>query len=531
MSKASTSTIGGMAGGRATGSSNGAVGGEGKGVGHGSDDDDDDDDDGDEHDAALEARAKQWRRRRRSAGDAMELSRALTKAGLFSNVGPNLEAMTRDDSIGSDEMGVHGDGGIHRSGNSGAIGRSAMMSGAVDSASDLVARVPTGSTTASYDAAVAPVQVSPASQGALAQWKLAGSAREQLLNDEMGAGLGSIRPGPPAGPKPPKKRRASDGSNLRSALQLTATAAGETGAEGGKRAHRPTMSPENLAALGAQLVSLRRKAKRMKRKRPKGRRSSINTRRKHPRVADIVLQAWEANKVACSPAAICCPCYMCTSPPVRVCIRATVSSLPYIIFNILTVVWVLVAGDLLAAFLPKRWDPYFEAVFFVAFLAFLVDIVLASSLDRRVVYGFFWWLDVLAMLSLIFELPTLSRAIFGQDLSAVEGQDASVGAFTQGLRGATRVGRFVRIFRLFKLSRKVQGPEWMRKMAGVDDDEGEEGGSESEYSDDDSDIGSDEDIGTIAEVASDVGMLALDVMPPSSGEQKGGFSRHMLAKG
>jgi len=122
---------------------------------------------------------------------------------------------------------------------------------------------------------------------------------------------------------------------------------------------------------------------------------------------DIVQMAVEADKRRCTAAALVCPCYLCATPPVRRVLVQLQEHWLYVTLNVLLTVFCIVAQDLLLAFFPKTVDPAFEFVYISACILFLLDTIIASSLNRRIVGTFYWFLDVAAAMSLLLDVEAV----------------------------------------------------------------------------------------------------------------------------
>ena len=56
---------------------------------------------------------------------------------------------------------------------------------------------------------------------------------------------------------------------------------------------------------------------------------------------------------------------------------------------------------------PKEADPYFFSGFILSFLLFGIEILVKTVVDEEFKYSFFFWLDIIATISLILDVPWL----------------------------------------------------------------------------------------------------------------------------
>ncbi len=91
---------------------------------------------------------------------------------------------------------------------------------------------------------------------------------------------------------------------------------------------------------------------------------------------------------------------------------------------------------------------------FVCFLIFLLEMVLSvySKLDYRL--SFFFWLDLLSLLSMLFDIYFLVELLFGDNsFMNVTGDATNVARAGRASRVGTRAGRLIKMMRLIKLIR------------------------------------------------------------------------------
>jgi hypothetical protein len=120
----------------------------------------------------------------------------------------------------------------------------------------------------------------------------------------------------------------------------------------------------------------------------------------------------------------------------------------------------LFGDDIRLAFLPKSVDPTFAALTFVVLLLFVIEFVAFNVSKKHFLWGFFFWLDLVAVMSLLPDIDFLWNPIFvgyGGDLD--DGQAETGGAVARAgraSRAGTKAGRAIRIIRIIRLVRVVK---------------------------------------------------------------------------
>jgi hypothetical protein len=82
-------------------------------------------------------------------------------------------------------------------------------------------------------------------------------------------------------------------------------------------------------------------------------------------------------------------------------------------------VYALFADDLRLLLTDKSSDEVFYSVTLFAFLAFMIELILASLATPDYFFGFYFWLDLVATLSLVTDIAWIWDEIVGtQDVDA-----------------------------------------------------------------------------------------------------------------
>lgn len=87
---------------------------------------------------------------------------------------------------------------------------------------------------------------------------------------------------------------------------------------------------------------------------------------------------------------------------------------------------------------------------------FLLEIILASFAKEGYFLGFYFWLDLIATISLIFDIGWFWDAILGTSTTGNPKSAAKAAKAGRGARVGTRASRIARIVRLIRLIRIVK---------------------------------------------------------------------------
>jgi class 3 adenylate cyclase len=130
-------------------------------------------------------------------------------------------------------------------------------------------------------------------------------------------------------------------------------------------------------------------------------------------------------------------------------------------------VWALFGDDLRILMTSKPADSFFYVMAILALALFFFELSLNFYARKNWRFGFYFWLDFLATISLLPDIgwiwEPMSAAMFGTE--AQEQQDAI--AAGKPARAGTKTGRVVRIVRLVRMVRMVK----LYKMNGGDDED------------------------------------------------------------
>ncbi len=168
-------------------------------------------------------------------------------------------------------------------------------------------------------------------------------------------------------------------------------------------------------------------------------------------------------------------------------------SLPVVIAMAVITIWALFSDDLRVAVAPKSADDIFTGIITMAFFMFIFEIIAASfckddylvvpeqkllknetifeSFVRRAKFGsFYFWSDMLATISLIFEIPWTGASLGGDELNRA-GDTANTGARASKTIRLVRMVRLIRLVKLYKYTSKIREKEEELSKEGENKDE------------------------------------------------------------
>ena len=122
----------------------------------------------------------------------------------------------------------------------------------------------------------------------------------------------------------------------------------------------------------------------------------------------------------------------------------------------LITIYALIADDIKLLSCDVTADKYFTAVTIFSFFMFLLELVAASIGKPGYWISFFFWLDLIATLSIISDIQPLMEAITGGDGDAAGADTVTLARASRGARIGTRAGRMARVIRLIRLVRIVK---------------------------------------------------------------------------
>eukprot|EP00948_MAST-09A_sp_MAST-9A-sp1_P003262 g3262.t1 len=150
-------------------------------------------------------------------------------------------------------------------------------------------------------------------------------------------------------------------------------------------------------------------------------------------------------------------------------------------FVLIVTIYALFGDDMRIAWLPKSVDDVFGALSLLAIIVFAVEITLNLYVDGKEYMEFYFWLDVVATLSIVPDLTFLYPQLQLEsyiNATVAESQGTTVQGTTtlraaRAARAGTRVGRVVRLLRIARIF-KVYGSVIKNREDDMGDDDDEE---------------------------------------------------------
>lgn len=116
-------------------------------------------------------------------------------------------------------------------------------------------------------------------------------------------------------------------------------------------------------------------------------------------------------------------------------------------FAVITL-WVLFADDLRLACMPIAADEAIAIISIVCMIAFAFEIVMYSVSNKNYMLSFFFWLDILATLSMVLDIPAVQNKILASMGGSDSLESAELARATRMSRVGTRAGRIAGVRRL-----------------------------------------------------------------------------------
>lgn len=140
-------------------------------------------------------------------------------------------------------------------------------------------------------------------------------------------------------------------------------------------------------------------------------------------------------------------------------------------------VYALYGEDFRLAAASKKTDVVFYILTSIALLMFTAEFLVYCICKLFYLWSFFFWLDLVAVLSLIPDIPWIWDPVLGSFTgggSGAEEQDLTVARAGRASRAGTKAGRLVRFIRIIRLIRVVKLYKYFSKKKDDDDDEDEQ---------------------------------------------------------
>eukprot|EP00413_Alexandrium_margalefii_P033418 CAMPEP_0204578058 /NCGR_PEP_ID=MMETSP0661-20131031/42700_1 /ASSEMBLY_ACC=CAM_ASM_000606 /TAXON_ID=109239 /ORGANISM="Alexandrium margalefi, Strain AMGDE01CS-322" /LENGTH=1116 /DNA_ID=CAMNT_0051586951 /DNA_START=40 /DNA_END=3389 /DNA_ORIENTATION=+ len=114
----------------------------------------------------------------------------------------------------------------------------------------------------------------------------------------------------------------------------------------------------------------------------------------------------------------------------------------------LVTVWILVCDDLRILLFEKPSDSYFEIVLYACIAIFSLEIILQCLAKPLHFLGFFFWLDMMALGTMVLDLPSVQEEVNAEDATTSGGRSARIVSKSSRI---VRIVRIVRVMRMWRL--------------------------------------------------------------------------------
>ena len=114
----------------------------------------------------------------------------------------------------------------------------------------------------------------------------------------------------------------------------------------------------------------------------------------------------------------------------------------------------LFGDDVRVVFFPKSLDYYIDGILMVCFIAFTVELVCSCLAKENYPWSFFFWLDIISLISMITDVYFLVEIFFGESsFIAIPTDATNVARAGKASRVGTKAGRLIKLMRLIRLIR------------------------------------------------------------------------------
>ena len=120
-------------------------------------------------------------------------------------------------------------------------------------------------------------------------------------------------------------------------------------------------------------------------------------------------------------------------------------------------IFALFGDDFRLAFFNKDVDFTFYNLTLICLIGFTIEITLNCLCQDNYFNSFYFWLDVISTISLVFDIKYIMDVITGESEADSNAEDASqLARAGRSARVGTRAGRMTRVIRLVRLIRIVR---------------------------------------------------------------------------
>lgn len=132
----------------------------------------------------------------------------------------------------------------------------------------------------------------------------------------------------------------------------------------------------------------------------------------------------------------------------------------YTIFICIVTLYALLGDDIRVCIFGKGADIYFYIITIFCFVIFIIEFLLTCYSKSDFMFSFFFFLDIISTLSLLFDIGWITDLIFSTNSSDEAGTSsqnaAQLAKAAQASKIGTRAARVIRIVRLIRLIRIIK---------------------------------------------------------------------------
>lgn len=127
-----------------------------------------------------------------------------------------------------------------------------------------------------------------------------------------------------------------------------------------------------------------------------------------------------------------------------------IDSIPYQIAITILTIYSLIGDDIRISFFEKNVDPGFDYMNITLMVIFTAEIVLSSMCLDNYFLSFFFVLDIISTISLLFDISMMTDMIYSSS-STNSYSFSKVAAQSKAARAAIRAIRIVKLFRIIRI--------------------------------------------------------------------------------
>lgn len=126
-------------------------------------------------------------------------------------------------------------------------------------------------------------------------------------------------------------------------------------------------------------------------------------------------------------------------------------------------IFALFGDDFRLWFTTKKADVFIDGALLFSLVAFTIEILVNSCVVDDFKYSFFFWLDIVATVSICVDVTVLSDSIVGLFGVEPESGDARIGEMATQNAGSNKVTKIIKALRLIRLIRIIKLYKYIAK--------------------------------------------------------------------